>query len=412
MYDDRVSHSVKIVLRLGLALFLTACAAPAQPPSFVPVTVTPLPLISPTPPPTWTAAPPLAPGEPTHTPGAPMGFDTVISLYHSPDGLWESYFDYSGGSLELAAQSGERWVIYPAGSGVTGTYWMADSQSLLFTRQPSVRLADGSVSRTAPVRLEEIRIEQNAPAAPRLLFESTTPPYEPGKYEPEQLRAGTSSPNGRFLTFWWGVVSSSIQADGLPFYLLDTDSGTVTPLAPSLVNLQYQSWSPDSSAFVHTAGTYRSAQIQKRLEKVDVKTGSTRTVVPETDAVPGIVAWSPRGDLIAYAAVVADQTGQEWADWMTLENPAIRARRIYLLDPATGVSRRLNDASAFQDAPVWSDDGAVLYYVQNDGDAMVLMAADPSTGDAAPVPNVRIPIPEPFGYYGQTDWRELLERIP
>jgi len=179
-----------------------------------------------------------------------------------------------------------------------------------------------------------------------------------------------------------------------------------------LLNPRYQSWAPDGSALVFTAGGGRSAQANKWLNLFDVTSGQVTTVVSETEQVPGIVAWSPQGDLIAYAAVPAAETGPGLADWMVFENPAIAGRRVYLLDPATGRHWRLNNTETFQDAPTWSDDGAILYYVQREGDIMALLAADPATGQAQVVEGSRRPAPGAVGYYGQSEWDGLLAHRP
>jgi hypothetical protein len=136
------------------------------------------------------------------------------------------------------------------------------------------------------------------------------------------------------------------------------------------------------------------------------------TVVSKTEQIPGIVAWSPQGDLIAYAAVPAAETSPDMADWMVFENPAIAGRRVYLLDPTTGRHWRLNDTDAFQDAPTWSDDGTILYYVQREDDTMALMAADPATDQAQVIEGSHRPAPRAVGYYGQSKWDDLLAYRP
>jgi hypothetical protein len=79
-----------------------------------------------------------------------------------------------------------------------------------------------------------------------------------------------------------------------------------------------------------------------------------------------------------------------------------------LLDPKTHERHRLNQIDAFQDAPVWSGDGATLYYAQRDGKDMVLMAANPSAGQAQIIDGSRRPAPAGVGYYGQSNWDDLL----
>jgi Tol biopolymer transport system component len=217
------------------------------------------------------------------------------------------------------------------------------------------------------------------------------------------------SPDSRHLIYWPWELSASIQADGLPLFILDVQDGSVRQVAETtLLNLHYQSWSPDGSALVFTNGGYRSAQVDKWLALYDVESGVTKTLVSQDELVPGAVAWSPRGDWIAFAAIPAQQTGPEWADWMAWDNPAIAGRRIYLLDPARGEYQRLNGVEAYQDAPAWDEAGQTLYYVQRAGEWIILVSVDIPGGKPQTVEGCQAPLPPGAGYYGQPDWGELL----
>jgi hypothetical protein len=210
-----------------------------------------------------------------------------------------------------------------------------------------------------------------------------------------------------------GPLGLSVRADGLTPYVLDADTDQSTQVAfAALLNRRYHSWAPDSSALALTAGDYRSAQINKWLVLFNTTTAQATTIISNTEQIPGIVAWSPRGDVIAYAAVSAVQTDDQLADLMTWDNPAIAGRRIYLLDPDAGKQGRLNTTESFQDAPLWSEDGLTLYYVERQGDNLVVMAADPTTGQAKPVEGARESLPEFVGYYGQSDLDALLALRP
>ncbi len=336
-------------------------------------------------------------------------FDRVQRL-PSPDGRWTAIVNQTRGSLELRLEpEGETALVFPEGSTVESATWSPNGCRLLVVRTNYCSAdCQSALQTTGPIEIWGIELRDEQVGQPVRLFRA--PAEEPG---PEGIVFGHWSPDSRYVIFWLGGVGASIQADGLPLYVLDVEAYQAIPSkTTTLLNPRYQSWSPDSSTLAFTAGGYRSAQINKWLNLLDVASEQVTMVISETRQVPGIVAWSPRGDLIAYAAVPADQTGTEWADWMVFENQAIAGRRVYLLDPATLEHRPVNQADVFQDAPVWSEDGKILYYVQRDGDTMVLMAADPYTGEADPIEESRRPAPRAVGYYGQSDWSDLLAYRP
>jgi len=332
----------------------------------------------------------------------------------APDGRWTAVVNETAGSLDLQSAEGGTHTVFPEGSTVGTVNWSPDSRHLCVARTHWRRSPSSpAIQVDGPIEIWQIRLEDDLSGPPRLVFQSPTQPDEPGAFTPEQIVWGSWSPNNRFVLFWHSILSASAMAGGMTMWALDTQAGEAIPLAGgALLNPRYQSWAPDGSALVFTAGGGRSAQANKWLKLFDIPSGQVTTVVSETEQIPGIVAWSPRGDLIAYAAVPAAETGPGMADWMVFENPAIAGRRVYLLDPATGRHWRLNDTDAFQDAPTWSDDGAILYYVQREGDIMALLAADPATGQAQVIEGSRRPAPGAVGYYGQSDWDDLVAYRP
>lgn len=328
----------------------------------------------------------------------------------SPDGRWVAVIDRTAGSLALENAEGGSLAVFPQGSTVFEVKWRPDSRQLLVVRTNWImpQSSDEGVGSSGPIEIWQVNLAGDLAGPPELLYQSGTP-AEDG---PQQIVFGRWAPDGRHIVFWEGMQSASILADGLPLSVLDTTTGEVTPLGEvSLINPNYYSWAPDSSALAVTSGGYRSAQVNKWLNLLDINAGRVTTVISQTEQIPGEVAWSPQGDLIAYAAVPAADTGPEWADLMTFDNPAIAGRRIYLLDPVTGQSRRLNRANSYQDAPAWTTDQK-LCYVQQAGDTVELMVADPATGQAEAVPGAGLPLPEMVGYYGQSDWSALLENCP
>ncbi len=385
---------------LALVWMLAACA-PAAPSTPLAQALPPAASLTQTqsPSPTATALPSA-----TQT---PVSSDESVFLA-SPDGQWTAILNREAGSLEVEDAQGGQHIVFPAGSAVHNASWSLDSSRLVVALNNTPRKVQ------AP---EEIGVAE--------IWLATV--ADGGLSEPRRLRApepsdedvdpwitfGAWSPEGSRLLYWLGPLGASIQADGVPLWSLEIENGKVTRLAESaLVNPAYQSWAPDGSALAFTDGGYRSAQVNKWLSLYEVASGQVTTLIPENELIPGQVAWSPAGDTIAFTAVEASQTGDEWADWMSWENPAIQARRIYLLDPQAGEYRRLNAAEAYQDAPRWSADGETLYFVQIDGNQAVIMAADPATGEAQPLPSCQEPRPDRAGYYGQVDWAAFYENCP
>jgi hypothetical protein len=352
----------------------------------------------------------------TPTP-APAAASDEINFNPSPDGRWTAVVNTTAGSLDLQGPDGQTINIFPPGSTVNAITWSPDSQHLLVVKNnwmPKQPLGTG-VEVKSPIEIWGVAFNNNEPGEPARLYQSQAAPDE----GPQQIVLGQWSPDSRFVLFWEGILSASILADGLPLFVLDITGGKVKPVtAEALPNPRYQSWAPDSSSLAVTAGGYRSAQVNKWLILFNPLTGQATTAISQTEQIPGIVAWSPKGDLIAYAAVPAGQTGDEWADLMTFDNPAIAGRRIYLLDPATGEYHRLNDSASYQDAPVWSRDGTKLYYVQHNGDELTLMATTLASGQTEAIPNASQPVDlqDPMwpsvGYYGQFGREELLAFLP
>ncbi|MEZ4731099.1 MAG: hypothetical protein R3E79_28595 [Caldilineaceae bacterium] len=331
----------------------------------------------------------------------------------SPDGQWTAEINSEKGTLLHNAATGAVQELFPADNSSSKLTWSPDSQRLVIVRNNWHIDSAGQLQENAPPQIWQSQRNGDAFTAPTLLFEKpkVMPVY--GEMGPGEIKLGDWSPDNRQLLFWVGPISGSIEADGLPLYGLNTATGQTTLLADSaLLNPRYHSWSPDGSALAYTAGGYRSAQVNKWLNLWDSKTSQLTTVISSTEQIPGIVAWSPTGEWIAYAAVPASATGAEWADLMTVDNPAIAGRRLYLLNPTTGETQRLNTVDALQDAPVWSGDGVTLYYVQRDGNEIVLMAADPATGAATPIEAARRPLPDAIGYYGQGEWDDVLAHLP
>jgi hypothetical protein len=223
-----------------------------------------------------------------------------------------------------------------------------------------------------------------------------------------QIDLGAWSPDSSRILFWQGMMSASAAMDGLPLWILDARTGGVKHIANStLLNPGYQSWAPDSRALVFSNGGYRSAQVMKWLSLYQVDSGQATDLIPMNQLVPGLVSWAPDGKQIALAAVDATKTGMDLADNSGWDNPAILARRIYLLDIKTEAYRRLDQTEAYQDAPRWA--GKDLLFVQMGQNQVTLMDANLENGVTTPLPGCQAALPAAAGIYGQTNWQELYD---
>lgn len=317
------------------------------------------------------------------------------------------------GSLDLVRADGKTFTLFSSGGTLGPITWSPDSHRLIIAqvRPPQTGLGGALLSivgvNTAGANvIWQVKTTGDQPDKPAQILELAM-----GPANDDRVVWGEWSPNSRYVLFWVGSSSPSIAADGLPLRMLDTETGQSTLIDTTVVNRRYQSWSPESSRLVLSAGGDRSAQVNKWLELFTVSPPQVTTVVSKTEQIPGIVAWSPRGTWIAYAAVAAADTGSD-AYLMTWQNPAIAKRRIFLLNPATRERIRLNNMDTFQDAPAWSDDGTTLYYVQRDKSDIVLAATNPVTSTVRLVEESRRPAPQVIGYYGQSRWEDVLGYRP
>ncbi len=351
----------------------------------------------------------------------------------SPTGEWTASTNPEIGSLLLQPTDYPfAREMFPPGSRIGAVTWSPDGRYLLVEqRNWRMDVNEGEHTFTRldePSRMWRVEVDDAQVVDRQVLFDSKALSKIDLRVNeaPEQVIFGDWSPTGRDLIFWYGMNSASMQADGFPMARVDIETGKVTLLATNaLFYDDYRSWSPDGTALVYTAGGGRIAQENKWLMLWTGGDSEPTIVISQTEQIPGAVAWSPVDEnLIAYAAIDAANASND--AYMSLDNPAIDARRLYLLDPSTGEHERLNEIDAFQDGPRWSADGQTLCYAQRDGDEVLLVTVDPydaaSRANPQPIPDSRRLLPNPDThlshpetpdmYYGRIEWRELSALCP
>lgn len=398
--QSTIAPLLAVILAVGLLLSSCSALSPQYPASGqegAPTPADPLTVDA-----TTTPPPDDVSSLPTDSPPSPQA-----QQFPSPIGGWIAYVDTQADSLILGDADGHFYAVFEPGDTIGMVEWSPTGQALLVVRHEWPHADDHAAPATEHLlQLWQVRVQEHGIEPTQQLFEVQFA-QDDAAYLAADLQFGTWSPNGRYVPFWFGPRGNSVRNDGLPLWIADLEQGTSTRLAASaLLTPHYQSWAPDSSALAYVAGGNRSAQVNKWLNLYDVAAAQVTTLISDTEQVPGIVAWSPAGNWIAYAAVTAAATGPEWAGLMTFDNPAINGRRIYLLDPSTGAYARLNDVEAFQDGPLWHEEGQTLYYVQRHDDTLALMVADVETGVGEVVAGTHRSLPEIVGYYGQGNWEE------
>ena len=176
------------------------------------------------------------------------------------------------------------------------------------------------------------------------------------------------SPNGRSIAF-------RSDRDGGGIFIMDRDGAGVRRIADSGYN---PAWSPDGREIAYaeesiTRPEDRSARVSQ-LWTVDVSSGRKRLVSQDDGVQP---QWSPNGGYLAYWAIDRDGNRDLWTARAS-GGPPVRITRDSFLDWD----------------PVWSPDGAWLYYCSNRGGQMAIwrMPMKESTGEPRGEPEpVRTP---------------------
>jgi len=158
-------------------------------------------------------------------------------------------------------------------------------------------------------------------------------------------------------------------------YLLDLDTGKMTPLPESIVGTQDRIYdyaaSPDGSKLAY-AGPGENGAAQVFIAKLD-GSGVEQVTTDDEAMAP---TWSPDGSKIAYVG----QRGEEPAN-------------IFVLDLATGVSTQVTFETDGEDnSPSFTPDGASIVYGANGNDVRIVPIAG---GESAVL--VDLPLPEPVG---------------
>lgn len=220
------------------------------------------------------------------------------------------------------------------------------------------------------------------------------------------------SPDGRWLLFWAGPLSSEAEMDGLPFCLLAAGGAPRCLQEKVLLHADGFSWSPENR-LAFAAGGGRETWVNKGLAWVDPRdTPLTLNwlVKPEEQAV-SYPAWSPDGRRVAYSAGPPVAAAQAYER----RDAALAARGIWTVDVAGGKKTQLTHDEGYRDErPLWSNDGGHLLFARLGQGGASLWLMEPDGGAMKRVVDELTPLPDATGEYGYIDWSSWYDwwRVP
>lgn len=154
------------------------------------------------------------------------------------------------------------------------------------------------------------------------------------------------SPDGRWIAFARGLSMRRLD-----IYVIGADGSGLRQVTQGETSESAPSWAPDGRRLAHTVFS-PGPVFTSRIDSVDVETGETARLVPETvlgrEGQAYAPAWSPDGRFLAFAFDAS-------------EDPNVGAD-LYLLEIETGEIRRLTHTNWHEISPAWSADGARLYF--------------------------------------------------
>lgn len=231
--------------------------------------------------------------------------------------------------------------------------------------------------RTAVVTVSRPNYETDRYEASLYAVDVTTGATHQLTFDRKHVGSPQFSPDGRTLAFL-----APDTADRTQIWLMPMDGGEPRRLTSHHTGVEQYSWRPDGGAIAFASSDsvakrdgearhlttfkvgdqdlfLRESVTPQHIWLVDTNDRSTRRLtsgawtlefVLPPGSPPSPLSWSKDGKTIAFAQVVAPQSGK------------LDSVHVQLLDVATGATRSLTSARRFENNPVFSPDGSTIAY--------------------------------------------------
>jgi len=283
-------------------------------------------------------------------------------------------------------------------SAIENFVWSPDGKQLAFVRVMTT--GQKTTDRIADL----YRIDVNGTGLHRLL-RVTGDSYHP-------IISGWT-PDGKYIIFLQDTAySASLLADGVPLAAVPTEGGPVRVYSENTPVTGGLAVSPDGRGIAVLQREGRESWQNARLFITPIDQVRLRQLTDNMLA-PLFPAWSPQGNLLAYAAGPAAEN-IEPPDI----GPALAKRTVLLVDPATGVrqggTNAMNDRDEY---PQWSADGQHLLFarITPEGQAGLWMLNLTNQDKRRVVERFSPDSPEDTGwrgFYGTVGWESILDYWP